>query len=49
MWQLALDGRVSNLIEIYAKKYYDYRHTEVNIDYPEYEDAIEMSNQVLNY
>lgn len=44
----ALDGRVSNLIrDLREEVLAIIANIEVNIDYPEYEDAIEMSNQVL--
>lgn len=44
----ALDGRVSNLVRDLREQILSViANIEVNIDYPEYEDAIEMSNQIL--
>lgn len=44
----ALDGRVSNLVRDLREDILTViANIEVNIDYPEYDDAIEMSNEIL--
>lgn len=44
----ALDGRVSKLIKkLREEVLFVIANIEVNIDYPEYEDAIQMSNDIL--
>ncbi len=43
-----MDGRLSNLIKKYRQSLLEtVAHVEVNIDYPEYDDVEEMSNEMM--